>query len=261
MRSWCVGAALAVCALPSWLAAQSGASPGVVRGTVVRDSTLTPVKDAELAMVPAGLVVRSDSLGRFVFRGVPAGQQRLTVRVVGYGNAQVILEIPPEGLDSIEVALAPIAQTLMAQALQKVEVRANVIPRHLEDFDGRRKMGIGRFVDSTALWRHGNPTFWYDRIIDQFPGLRLTPAGTRPHRVFVATSRGPVSFRSGNGPCPIRVLIDGLPTFGAEQLFEPETWDGPPIVAAEFFTVAETPAVFNRLGDNACGVLVLWTQR
>lgn len=248
--------ALSLAAL-STAEAQQGPGKGIVRGTVLHDSLNTPIANAELRLAPSGLTTRTDSIGAFTFAKVPAGAQRLTVKAVGFAAVEAMLTIPSSGLDSVEVGLSPTVTTL-----EKVDVTSKSVPRYLEDFESRRKMGIGRFLDSTQLWTHGDATSWYQRAVERMPGVQLLKFGApgRPSLAF-AQRRGVSSWSAAKTNCFLRVFIDDQIMGDNDEPFDATTWGGPPIVAAEYYTIAQLPARYNRLGTNACGAILLWTRR
>lgn len=234
----------------SWpVRAQSVRGPAKVSGVVLMDSLEHPIAGAEVILHRVGVTVRSDSAGAFLARQLPTGRHRLTIRAVGYQSITVELDVPSIGLDGIELLMRP-----THTELEKVDVRAKAVPRHLQDFEGRRKMGLGRFVDSTVLQSTG-PADWAYRLQQQIPNLRLSYAQGR--QAFYNT-------RGGAPGCYVRIIIDGVLVYNSlagEALFDAVSWSGPPIVAAEFYTVAQLPAEYNRLSSMACGALVLWTRR
>ena len=241
--------------LCSTASAQSGPGKGIVRGAVLRDPLLTPIAGAEVRLAPAGLSVRTASDGAFTFRRVPAGQQRLTVRAVGFNEAEAILTVPLDGADGIEVTLTQAVATL-----EKVTVNKDAVPRHLEEFESRRKFGIGRFLDSTQLWTHGDASRWFERVVERTPGLRLVPLGISRTALAFGQRRCVNSFRQDR-PCFARVFVDDQLLTDSESGFDVTAWSGPTIVAVEYYTVSQLPPRYNRLGDLACGAVLLWTQR
>lgn len=250
------------------LVAQKGPGKGIVVGTVLRDSSSTPIDGAELRIDPAGISTRTDSAGRFTFAGIPKGLQRLSVRAVGFKSVTAVLDIPSDGLDGVEVGLEKTVVTLA-----EVAVRRDAVAPHLRDFDGWRRMGLGHFLDSTQLWTHGDGADWAQRVAERVPGLQLKSYGGS--RAF-ASSRGIASLkgfqkldvadvrRGARSACYVRVVIDGVLTYNSsdlEPLFDATERIGRPIVAVAYFTNAQQPVEFNRLSSAACGTLALWTQR
>lgn len=268
-RHWLIGVVLGVTL--SFRPHAASAQTTSISGIVLVDSLERPIADAEVVIAGTDRSVRSDSAGTFVLRAVPPGRRQLQIRAVGYQSLTVSLDIPAAGLDGLEILLRP-----NTTELEKVAVRADATPtaRWLRDFENRRRMGIGRFMDSTELWAGGDHRNWAQRIAQRVPGVRLIGYGGS---LAMATgNRGPGSFRglpSGDvsdrmrgarANCYVRVIVDGVlryDTQPGQPLFDVANWDGPPIVAAEIYTPAQLPAEFNRLGSAACGALVLWTKR
>lgn len=250
---------------------QASAQTTSISGIVLVDSLERPIAGAEIMIAGTELVARSDSAGAFVLRLVPIGRRQLQIRAVGYQSLSVSLDVPVGGLDGLDILLRP-----NATELAEVAVRADASPtaRWLRDFENRRRVGIGRFMDSTELWAGGDPRNWAQRVAQRVPGVRLIGYGGS---LAMATgNRGPSSFRglpSGDlsdrmrgarANCYVRVIVDGVLRYDTrpdQPLFDVANWDGPPIVAAEIYTPAQLPVEFNRLGSASCGALVLWTKR
>lgn len=258
--------------MPGALCAQTTNGPATLSGLVLTDSTERPIGGAEIVLQSmrnrVALTTRSDSSGSFLFRGLPVGRHRLTVRAVGYQALTVDLDVPAAGLQGMDFLMQPVATKL-----ERVDVRAAPVPRHLQDFESRRKVGIGHFMDSTQLWIHGDPSQWSQRLVEQTPNLRAVGYGGSKALI---TTRGLGSFtglpggdgadaqRGARPACYVRVIVDGVIRYNStvgESLFDVTNWAGPPIVAAEFYTPAQLPVEFNRLGSVSCGALVLWTRR
>jgi hypothetical protein len=264
-----LGTALSLCVLPAHrLDAQRIIGRAKLSGVVLVDSLERPIAGAELILHSVGLSARSDSAGGFAFNDLPTGRHRLTARAVGYQSVSMELDIPSAGLENLDLLLRPVTTEL-----ERVDVRAKAAPRYLVDFESRRKMGIGRFMDSTTLWIHGDPSQWAQRLVERIPGLRAMGYGGSK---ALATTRGIGTLRglpTGDGSdvmrgarpaCYARVIVDGVIQYNSqngEGLFDVANWSGPPFVAAEFYTSSQVPAEFNRLGSASCGALVLWTRR
>ncbi|HCT57915.1 MAG TPA: carboxypeptidase-like regulatory domain-containing protein [Gemmatimonas aurantiaca] len=264
-----LGAALCLCVLAvDRLDAQRIIGTAKLSGVVLVDSLERPIAGAEVILHSVGLSARSDSAGEFAFSNLPTGRHRLTVRAVGYQSVAVDLDIPAEGLENLDLLLRP-----AATELKRVDVRAKAVPHYLADFESRRNLGIGRFMDSTTLWTHGDPSQWAQRLVEQTPGLRAVGYGaskalvtTRGIGTFRRLPSGDVSDvqRGARQACYARIIVDGVIRYNSqneEGLFDVTNWSGPPFVAAEFYTSAQLPAEFNRLGTVSCGALVLWTRR
>ncbi|WP_310571165.1 carboxypeptidase-like regulatory domain-containing protein [Gemmatimonas sp.] len=250
---------------------EASAQTTSISGVVLVDSLERPIAGAEIVIGGTERVTRSDSAGVFVLRSVPIGRRQLQIRAVGYQSLSVSLDIPAVGLDGLEILLRP-----NTTELEKVAVRADASPtaRWLRDFESRRRMGIGRFMDSTELWAGGDPRNWAQRVAQRVPGVRLIgyggslamATGNRGRNSFRGLPSGDRSdrMRGARANCYVRVMVDGVLRYDTQPdrpLFDVSNWDGPPIVAAEIYTPAQLPVEFNRLGSSSCGALVLWTKR
>ncbi|MBX9857024.1 MAG: carboxypeptidase-like regulatory domain-containing protein [Gemmatimonadaceae bacterium] len=256
---------------PDILRAQRATDGVTVSGIVLVDSLERPIAGAEVELVGTPYRTRSDSAGAFSLRSVPVGAYRLQLRAVGYAPLVLDVQLTAEGLEGVEALLRPVAQEL-----ERVRIRASLTPtaRHLIDFENRRKVGIGKFLDSTRLWAYGGPREWATAIVAEVPGVRSMGYGSS--KALATGSRGPTSFRNlpngdvmdarrgARGACYMRVFVDGMLRYNSragETLFDVTNFDGPPIVAAEVYAPAQLPAEFNRLSDASCGAILLWTKR
>ncbi|MBL0939454.1 MAG: carboxypeptidase-like regulatory domain-containing protein [Gemmatimonadaceae bacterium] len=273
-RSWWTLVLLAFCSFvagPTAASAQQVAATTSLAGIVLVDSTERPIAGAEVELIGTTFRARSDSSGAFFIAGVPPGSYRLQVRAVGYSPILVDLALGREKMEDVDILLRPVAQEL-----ERVDVRAALTPtaRNLLGFESRRKFGIGKFLDSTALWRFGDRQ-WAQAIVAQSPGVRATSYGASS--ALTVGSRGPSSPRNGlpsgdvvdirrgaKPACYMRVYVDGVLHYNSqagESLFDVTNYNGPQIVAAEVYTAAQLPAEFNRMGAASCGAVLLWTKR
>lgn len=250
------------------LSAQGVTGPAFVLGSLRADSTKTPIVGAELVLTSVGRTTRTDSTGAFAFRELPSGRHRMMVRAVGFQTITVNMDVPADGVDDVHMTLKR-----AVNELETVDVKASGGIRAflLNGFEERRKLGIGRFLDSTVLG-DVDPKRWASVVMERIPGVRLINYSGR--RSFAST-RGAISFRErpkgdafdlaqGAPPnCYVQVIVDGLQRYGSrpgEPLLDVNSLEGP-FVAAEYYTVAETPLQFNREGNAPCGTLALWTGR
>lgn len=174
---------------------------------------------------------------------------------------------------SVAALLLSYGSRLQAQqAIERVNVTAAPVPGYLRDFDERRRLGIGRFLDTTDIAPYA------DRHLStllgaKVPGLRQIRYGGR---TALASSRGSASFekvpsgdqtdRTLGAPkaCYVQVIIDRVAVYQGqldEPLFNPDNLNPRGIVALEFFTVSNRPSEFKIAGGGPCGTLVLWTRR
>jgi hypothetical protein len=118
-RRLALAAALAL-AVPGAVAAQSPDAPPPARDSTaqaaaiagsVRDAAGRVVAAAEI-LIDGELRARSDSLGRFVVTGLPAGEVELLVRRFGHAPADVRLRLAAGTRRNLRVELQPLTQEL-----------------------------------------------------------------------------------------------------------------------------------------------------
>jgi hypothetical protein len=109
MRLWfsAVGLLLAATTLGSSLA-------GVVRDA----GSGEPIAGAVVSLTDLDRAVVTDGAGRYVFRGLPAGQQRMTVRRMGYETRTLHALVPSQGMLQVDIALRQEPLTLPVVEVQ-----------------------------------------------------------------------------------------------------------------------------------------------
>jgi hypothetical protein len=210
----------------------------------VRDTGGTPVSMARLSAF--GVLSISDSAGRFSIAGLSPGNVKLLVRRLGFEPQDISLQLVAGRSDSLNVVL-----TLLPQDLPGVTTRADAIAEiQLASFYRHRHSGIGHFLDRKEI--EAKRVQRLSDILRRIPGMRLTPdrIGGR------STLR---SSRSGGGrDCPPDMWIDGVRAPGLNI-------DDVPLGDVEALEVYGGPAglppeMNSRLGNPACGVVVIWTR-
>ena len=227
----------------------------VLTGTVLTDSTESPIANAEVAIASLGFVTRSDAHGNFTIGKIPRGTYAVSARALGY--SVLLTSLTFDVGKHIEIDLLLQIAGRPAQQLSRVDVRAKSIsgnnPR-IAEFDERMKFGIGTFITQPAFEKAEGRKL-AEALIQRIPGMRTVRFGSG--RALVS-ERGVITI---NGPphCYMRVVVDGFPQ-NVDDGFDIDTIDPLVISAGEFYTVAQTPAQFNIAGNAACGTLVLWTR-
>ena len=146
------------------LAHAQAARVGVVIGTVTVDST-RPVVNARVSTKGVG-EVRTDSAGRFILRGIPAGTRTIEIRAIGLDPASLDVEVIGGDTTRFQVNL----DTKVTE-LDSVKVKATnkVMAQFKNDFIQRRKMGLGHFMDSSTVGKYG----FLMQAFDAVPGLKV----------------------------------------------------------------------------------------
>lgn len=260
-RTWQL-LALLMCG-PLGLRAQEARIAGVVRTT----QSQRPVAAAEVSITGTDHRTRTDSTGRFALTDVKPGRVRFVVRAIGHREYSADVDVTSRGVDDLVVLIEPITE------LQRVETHADPLASkpNLRAFEERKKFGTGRFLDSTQLG-YPDPLLWHSMLTQRIPGLRFISVGSK--RVYAA-SRGVVSLnlmprgdnidRANRAPvvCYVSVIVDGIRMYGGgldESLLDITRLGLGRVLAAEYYSVSQLPAEFNKGSTAVCGTLVLWTQ-
>lgn len=213
-------------------------------GRVLTDSVVA-IPGAEVALTALQRTQRTNEKGEFAFSAVPAGEHVVAVRMPGFAPKVDTIEVADAGEVRLDFRLAKIEATL-----PEVSVTTSPLDRKLVEFHERRRMGIGRFLDS-AEFANAHGTRTSDRL-KKLPGLMIG-RGRFLSEAYVLSTRGGSGFRTS---CRAAIWLDGvnLTSFSVNQL------DPSMIAAVEWYAgPASVPAKFN-VKSAVCGVLVIWTR-
>jgi len=248
------------------LAARTAHGQGTVVGRVT-DHAQVPVRDAEVDIARIGSQTRTDSAGRFSFRGVPAGRQRVVVRRLGYAPASIDVQVPDGDSVTIHVVL-----TQSVQVLPSVPVEGaapSLVPQRLRDFERRRTSGVGHFLTAGDLLPERSKPL--GDVLVRLPGTYVVRSS---NAACLTTTRGAQSFQNspsgwcgnrsiGGQHCPVAVFVDGFPAYGghSEEIFNLNTLRADEVAGVEFYSGSATmPREFSA-PRGTCGVLVIWTKK
>ena len=243
-------AALSAWCTPGGAMAQTAALMGTVRD----DSTGRPVAGAEVVILSSEQVGSAGADGRFMIAGLSAGVQRVLVRAVGYRPRAVTLRL--HAGDTLRAALT---LTAAAVELAPIEVMgAPHGPRGIgrEGFEERRRLGFGRFLDSTDLARMA-----VLRVSDALRRLGGIQFRRMEDGRLVATSTRP-----GIGRCVMQIVVDGIVlSMGGRLTRDAESvdrlFDIHQIEAVEVYrSAAQTPPEYGG-ATAACGAILIWSKR
>ena len=165
-----------------------------VHGTVRDGETGAPLAGVTVALTDVDRVTSTDSDGRYVLAGAPAGPQHLTARFIGYASRSLHALVPGEGRIEINITLHRIPVRLPA-----LEVRAAVIIRGA---DGRDELAApDRSVSIAAVRNHP--------LLAEPDALLALGGGDV---VMRPESPSGVSVRGGASD-QVAYLLDGIPIF------------------------------------------------
>ncbi|HKO16186.1 MAG TPA: carboxypeptidase-like regulatory domain-containing protein [Gemmatimonadaceae bacterium] len=258
---------LAILVLPAVAIAQR--TTGTTLIVDIADATNgTPLSDADVVLPELKRVGKADWLGEARISGIRPGIYRVRVRKFGYVPSEVSLVIRGDSTGAIFFL------TTSPVSLDTVHVESESVPRHLKEFESRRRMGLGRFLTTPQLQAEGTRDF-ATVAAGHFPGLEVVTidgerrlASTRgvcgadvsralPHLgkgQTGSTTAGPSACFSGS-PCLIRIYLDGI-DLGDQDFDIVQTWD---LAGVEYYSGSQMPVQF-RTSGSACGVMLLWSR-
>jgi hypothetical protein len=219
----------------------------VLAGRVLSDSG-TVLVGAEVVLNGPQNSQRTNDKGEFKFAGVPAGLHIVGVRMPGFAPTIDTIKVEEASEILREYNLSRIETTL-----PRVPVTTTLLDRKLFEFHERRRMGIGRFLDS-AEFANARGTRTSDRL-KKMPGLMIG-RGRFSNEAYVLSTRSPGKLALGRGVCRAAIWLDGvkLTDLNVNEL------DPNMIAAVEWYAgPASVPAKFN-VTSAVCGVLVIWTR-
>lgn len=244
---------LAIAALacgPASLTAQA-----VLAGFVRADSTELPIAGVEVLIEGLGRSALTDARGKFVLSGLPLGARTAVFRSVGWRPVRLRVNLV-EG-DTVWTEAAMIKELVQLTPIVVSEAKPAYGMR--EEFEARRRMGFGRFLDSTLL--RSSEHLRFTDLLRRVDGIVLQRSGTG---VFAMSIRRPGCF--------MQVILDGhvlyrsfAPTSRTDTIANPppnfaREFDIPALEAVEVYrSAAETPSEFGGPGA-ACGTIVLWSR-
>ena len=217
--------------------AQTGAR---ITGTV-RDSTATPVPNADILVVPADRRVRADSDGHFEVAGLKGGKYTVRARRFGYVPGEWSVDLSNGGHADIQVMLGP-----KLASLDPVVVSANreCSPRKFDGFMCRRGSANGIFLDYTDI--DDRDVYYTGDLFNGIDGFRSSVNMTRS-----GVMRVPVGRRC------INTLVNGEPAGVSEVPQDPYN-----LMAVEIYKLpSDVPKEFRRYtwGKEQCSMIVYWT--
>jgi len=238
-----------------WTPVVAIAQTATLVGTVRDDSTGRAVSGAEVVVMSSEQVAAAGADGRFSIAGIAAGVQRVLVRAVGYRPRAVTLR-----LHSGDTLRAELTLTAVAVELAPIEVTAaRHRPRRIgrEAFEERRRLGFGRFLDSTDLARM--EVLRLSDALRRLGGIefvrmgdgRLVATSTRPgYRCLMQIVVDGIILSTGGR------LGDGVAAEGLDRLFDIHQ-----VEAIEVYrSAAQTPLEYGG-ATGACGAILIWSRR
>lgn len=216
--------------------------PGVISGTV-KDENGARLPNVEIALPKAGIVVHTDSLGRFLVPRLTPGMFDISFRRLSFTPMTLSLQVTSNDTTDVDVTLAAAADRLQTVVVEAKEDRK----RQLDGFEQRRKLGFGHFITRAEIERR-SPLVLSD-MAREVPGTQLMPTNIMGH----------VTLRfSRRADCPPAYFLDGLfvANFNIDDVAARDV-EGVELYAG---LAGLPPEFMKQTGVPACGAVVIWTR-
>jgi hypothetical protein len=216
---------------------------GRLRGAI-RTEDGTPIASARLQVREAVGGALSGADGSFELRELPIGTHTLEARAIGYAPLRQAVDISDGDTARIVFIMTSADRTL--ESVRVLGERA--APAWKREFEGRRRQGLGRFVDEAAIARR-NPMMVSD-LLAGLPGMMIR-AGR-----FVSQSQ--LLMRNGSGGlCTPDLYVDGMlvnvSDIGVDAFVPASRLMGVEMYRSSVLRPTEFPT------QRGCGLIVLWT--
>ena len=216
------------------------APKSVFIANVADASTNAPVTDAVVEVSDIGRTARTDWIGEAHVFDVARGRHHVTVRHIGYVPADVDIVFTRDTVGYVFM-LSP-SPTMLDTMRTTAKVAA--VPLKLQDFEMRRRMGIGRFLTDSVLQKEATQPI-ASIMARHLPGL-----------YSLGFDRGIGRMHMGSR-CRLEVYIDGVRYSG--DALDLRFIDGVDVAGVEYYTETNAPVQYRHLG-MACGVILIWLK-
>jgi hypothetical protein len=200
-----------------------------------------PVEDALVRIRAAGRIARTNWMGEASMVRVGYGTKTVEVLRLGYAPAVVDLNITSDTV-AAQFVLEKLVDTLSTMWI--TAARPSMPAANLAEFNQRKRMGIGRFVEDTVFEKHQlqDLSLVLPRLL---VGLRAAPDPVQPGKYVLKSTRN---------DCVVDVFLDGFLLSEDFGLLKPTD-----IAGAEWYTKESAPPQFRRV-FGGCRILLLWSR-
>lgn len=224
-----------------------------IAGTV-RDSLGHPIASVNVIVDGGHATTISDDSGRFDLRGLPSGDNGLTLLKVGFSSVSFTASLPADSVVVVAVTMRHV------QVLSTVNVsaeRMNASLTRLGFFD-RQRVGLGTFLTPAHIDSLADKVMSASQLLRDVRGIELRCG---------AITCVPVS--RGRAAC-LMLFVDGAPYGSADWMdsvgFSPnaiaamEVYDRASQVPIEFQAPAPVKQGRGMSAISGCGAIVMWTK-
>lgn len=209
---------------------------GTVRG-VVQSARRTPVAGASIDIDGLDKPLTTDATGRFSTSRAPAGTRSILVRAVGFSPVLLAIDVLRAGGDEVHVELD---RNVFLPGVKVTERTSAPVLR--QEFEERRHLGIGQFIDNTQIRDLHNVR----SIFQGRPGV--TVQGNQPDFTLYVTANA--------GYCQPAIFLDGfrsdtqvLAAMNKDRIAGVEIYLRPVEIPARYAVV-----------QRGCGAVLVWTK-
>ncbi|MGH7636670.1 MAG: carboxypeptidase regulatory-like domain-containing protein, partial [Gemmatimonadaceae bacterium] len=241
----------------------------ILAGRILSDLDGSPIENAEVSIPALARRVLTSSDGAFLLRDIPEGIQEINVRRLGYRQGRAWVNFG---------ATKTVERNFLIGRATALDTIAVTATRGMEQFEERRKTGLGQFVTRAQLEKYEAQEL--PTILARVRGVRFIRAGTATY--VVGGRGGPDTFVlqqdvcarlrfEGKEPekpqrcqCYAQVYLDNMMFYGGMKGETVPDINNIPVMAIEALEyypgVAGVPVIFSR-PNASCGVLVIHTRR
>ena len=205
IRTAVIGSALSILSLLAPLAATNAqAGTAQLTGRVTVQGTTEAVIGATVALEGTTIMTRTDSLGRWTMRRVPAGPQTVIVRRIGYAFARTPITVPETGTMTVDVTLAT-----NSLRLGQITVTAEATSK------ATGEVGTATVINQEAIKNQVASSL--QGVLELLPGVALQPPGLDAATQFSLrtlaqfTQTATSASAADIGAAGTLIILDGVP--------------------------------------------------
>lgn len=219
----------------------------------VTDTLDAPIAQAEVKVVGSKAAAYTDQRGRFRFTDVPPNTQLLVVvRRIGYRPVTALVEVAQGDTARLAYSLMP-----APRSLDTVRVLAERRSLRMQEFDARRRQGLGEFIDADFIRRRASAAtpdiLRYTKTVN----VQIVSRDGSALPEYIALSRREGGSLS-QGACPMQIVVDNVPYPSATPLhLLPPPQE---IAGIEIYGSGANAPISFAGSDRRCGVIALWTK-
>jgi hypothetical protein len=233
---------------------------GSVGGSVLRDTLRNAVPGSEITLPGLKKSARSNLFGDFRIDGVPPGKHAITIRHVGFEPL----------IDSVEVRAGQafeadfiLSERVVQLDSQRVVAAPNAGEPNLREFEERRKLGLGHFIDKDELRKIEGGRSLIHYLAGHIPGLSVYRPDPRNRQLdyYLSSGRG-MTVSNQNGNCAVSIWMDGVPFIlptDIQSTPDISNLNAEDYSAIEYYPASMVPPEYNKT-HSGCGVLLFWRR-